>query len=44
MMLLVAEIIWLRRISGRTRKDRIYNEVIRKDLGQRETLTDKIRK
>ena len=42
--ILVAEMSWLRRIAGRTRRDRIRNEVIRKELGQRETLVDKIRK
>lgn len=42
--ILVAEMSWLRRIAGRTRRDRIRNEVTREELGQRETLIDKIRK
>ena len=43
-MLLVAEMSWLRRILDKTRQDRICNEVIWKELGQMETLVDKIRK
>ena len=35
---------WLRRILGRSRRDRIRNEVTRKELGQQVTLVDKIRK
>src|SRR6218665_2879475 len=41
---LVAEMSWLRRILGRSRRDRIRNEVTRKELGQQVTLVDKIRK
>ena len=33
----------LRRILGRSRRDRIRNEVTRKELGQEITLIDKIR-
>src|SRR6218665_387630 len=39
--ILVVEMSWLRRILGR---DRIRNEVTRKELGQQATLVDKIRK
>src|ERR1700733_6906972 len=42
--LLVAEMSWLRRILGRSRRDRIRNEVTREELGQKETIIDKIRK
>ena len=35
---------WLRRILGRSRRDKIRNEVTREELGQRETVVDKIRK
>ena len=42
--ILVAEMSWPRRILGRTRRDRIRNEVTRKELGQQITLVDKIRK
>ena len=42
--LLVAEMSWLRRILGRGRRDRIRNEVTREELGQKETVVDKIRK
>jgi len=42
--LLVAEMSWLRRILGRSRRDKIRNEVTREELGQRETVVDKIRK
>src|SRR6218665_2642870 len=41
--ILVAEMSWLR-ILGRSRRDRIRNEVTRKELGQQATLVDKIRK
>ena len=34
---------WLRRILGRSRRDRIRNAVTRKELGQQVTLVDKIR-
>jgi len=40
----LVEMSWLRRIVGRTRRDRICNEVIWKELGQRETLVDRIGK
>ena len=42
--LLVAEMSWLRRILGRSRKNRIRNEITMKELGQEITLIDKIRK
>jgi len=42
--LLVAEMSWLRRILGKSRRDKIRNEVTREELGQRETVVDKIRK
>ena len=42
--LLVAEMSWLRRILGRSRRERIRNEVTRKELGQNETIIDRIRK
>ena len=42
--LLVAEMSWLRRILGRSRRDKIRNEVTREELGQKETVVDKIRK
>src|SRR6218665_3562197 len=42
--ILLAEMSWLRRILGRSRRDRIRNEVTRKELGQQVTLVDKIRK
>src|SRR6218665_2563305 len=40
----VAEMSWLRRILVRSRRDRIQNEITRKELGQEITLIDKIRK
>src|SRR6218665_1730645 len=42
--ILVAEMSWLRRILGRSRRERIRNEVTRKELGQQVTLVDKLRK
>jgi len=42
--LLVAEMSWLRRILGRSRRERIRNEKTREDLGVKETVIDKIRK
>jgi len=35
---LVAEMSWLRRILGRFRRDRIRNEITRKELGQKNLL------
>src|SRR6218665_602306 len=35
---------WLRRIAGKTRRARIRNEVIRRKLGQTETLASRISK
>jgi len=40
----VAEMSWLRRIAEKTRRDRIHNEVIRRELGQTETLVSRISK
>jgi len=40
----VVEMSWLQRILGRSRRDRIRNEVAGKELGQQVTLVDKIRK
>src|SRR6218665_1189086 len=42
--ILAAEMSWLRIILGRFRRDRIRNEIMRKELGQEITLIDKIRK
>src|SRR6218665_2284893 len=42
--ILVAEMSCLRRILGRSRRERIRNEVTRKELGQQVTLVEKIRK
>src|SRR6218665_114798 len=35
---------WLRRIAGKTRRDRIRNDGIRKELGQTETLVSRMSK
>lgn len=40
----MAQISQLRRIAGRFRRDRIGNEIDRKELGQGETQVDRIRK
>lgn len=40
----MAQISQLRRIAGRFRRDRIGNEIDRKELGQRGTQVDRIRK
>ena len=42
--ILVAEMSWLSRIARKTRPDRIHNEVIRRELGQTETLVSRISK
>src|ERR1700733_229235 len=42
--LLVAEMSWLRRIRGRSRREKIRNEITRKELGAEETVIDRIRK
>ena len=42
--LLVAEMGWLRGILGRSRRERIRNEITRKDMGQETTIIDRIRK
>src|SRR5688572_9559886 len=42
--LLAIEMNWLRRIKRRSKRDRIKNEVTRKELGQEETVIDRIRK
>src|SRR6218665_2701014 len=41
--IVVAEMSWLRRIAGKTRRARIHNEVIRRELGQTETLIRRMR-
>jgi len=40
--LLVAEMVWLRRIRGRSRRERIRNEKTREKLGAEETVIEKI--
>ena len=40
--LLVAEMAWLRRIRGRSRKERIRNEKSREELGAEKTVIEKI--
>src|ERR1700733_15187009 len=42
--LLVAEMSWLRRIRGRSRREKIRNEITRKELGAEETVLERIRK
>ena len=42
--ILMAEMSWLRRIAGTTRRGRIRNEVILRELGQTETLVSRISK
>src|SRR6218665_4170227 len=42
--LLVAEMAWLRRIRGRSRRERIRNEKTREELGAEETVIEKIKK
>ena len=42
--LLVAEMGWLRRIRGRSKRERIRNEKTREELDEEETVVDKIRK
>jgi len=39
-----ATLSWVRRIIGKTTRDRIRNEIIWDKLQQNETLTDKIKK
>jgi hypothetical protein len=40
----VAEMSWLRRIIGRSRREKIRNEKTREELGVDETIIEKIRK
>ena len=42
--LLVAEISWLRKIRGRSRRERIRNEKTREELGAEETVIEKIKR
>src|SRR6218665_1803476 len=42
--LLVAEMAWLRRIRGRSRRERIGNEKTREELGAEETVIEKIKR
>src|SRR6218665_2266225 len=42
--ILVAEMSWLRRILGRSRRGRIRNKVTREELGQQVTFVNKFRK
>ena len=35
---------WLKGILGKSRRDRIRNEIIREKMEQKETIIDKIRK
>ena len=42
--LLVAEMAWLRRIRGRSRRERIRNEKTREELGAEETVIEKIKR
>src|SRR6218665_3861363 len=43
-MLLVAEMSWLRRIIGRSRREKVRNEQTREELGAEETVVQKIKK
>src|SRR6218665_2528031 len=42
--LLVAEMSWLRRIIGRSRREKVRNEQTRDELGAEETVVQKIKK
>src|SRR6218665_82304 len=42
--LLVADMSWLRRIIGRSRREKVRNEQTRKELGAQETVVQKIKK
>src|SRR6218665_1277617 len=42
--LLVAEMAWLRRIRGRSRRETIRNEKTREELGAEETVIEKIKR
>jgi len=42
--LLVAEMIWLRGILGKSRRERLRNEIIRGKMEQKETIVVRIRK
>jgi len=42
--LLVAEMTWLRRIRGRSRREKIRNEKTREELGAEETVIEKIKR
>src|SRR6218665_2975165 len=42
--LLVAEMAWLRRIRGRSRREKIRNEKTREELGAEETVIEEIKR
>ena len=42
--LLVAEMAWLRRIIGRSRRERLRSEKTREELGAEETVIEKIKR
>ena len=42
--LLVAEMSWLRRIIGRSRREKVRSEKTREELGAQETVVQKIKK
>jgi len=42
--LLVAEMGWLRGLLNRSRREKIRNEVTREELGQKETVVERVKK